>query len=75
MRKRTLVLAAAVTTRYSSGVPGSSEGGDSFGAELATADFDKKDGYTDLAVDAHGEDIGPNVDQGSGANFRAQPAN
>ncbi|MET8276405.1 FG-GAP repeat protein [Streptomyces sp. NPDC005096] len=32
-------------SQNSSGVPGSSEGGDSFGAKLATADFDK-DGYT-----------------------------
>ncbi|MET8128961.1 FG-GAP-like repeat-containing protein [Streptomyces sp. NPDC005065] len=51
-------------SQNSSGVPGSSEGGDSFGAKLATADFDK-DGYTDLAVGAPGEDVGPNSDQGS----------
>ncbi|MFE6806001.1 FG-GAP-like repeat-containing protein [Streptomyces sp. NPDC057696] len=53
-----------VISQNSTGVPGSSEGGDSFGAKLAIADLDK-DGYTDLAVGAPGEDIGSNTDQGS----------
>jgi hypothetical protein len=42
-------------SQSSPGVPGAPEAGDSFGASLASGDFDG-DGYADLAVGAPGED-------------------
>jgi hypothetical protein len=47
----------------SSGIPGSAETGDSFGAAVAPTDTDAI-GQWDLAVGAPGEDIGPDVDAG-----------
>ncbi|WP_330304990.1 MULTISPECIES: FG-GAP-like repeat-containing protein [unclassified Streptomyces] len=53
-----------ILTQSGSVNPGSSEGGDLFGAGLSVADFDG-DGYSDLAVGAPGEDIGSNSSQGT----------
>lgn len=47
----------SVITQNTSGVAGSAERQDHFGAGLASADFDK-DGYADLAVGATGEGVG-----------------
>ncbi|WP_327728518.1 FG-GAP-like repeat-containing protein [Streptomyces sp. NBC_00487] len=47
----------SVITQNTSGVAGSAEDQDSFGASLASADFNK-DGYADLAVGATGEGLG-----------------
>ncbi|MFE7761865.1 FG-GAP repeat protein [Streptomyces sp. NPDC057438] len=47
----------SVITQNTSGVAGSAERQDSFGASLASADFNK-DGYADLAVGATGEGVG-----------------
>ncbi|KND41955.1 MULTISPECIES: FG-GAP-like repeat-containing protein [Streptomyces] len=47
----------SVITQNTSGVAGTAERQDSFGASLASADFDK-DGYADLAVGATGEGVG-----------------
>ncbi|MFI5568576.1 FG-GAP repeat protein [Streptomyces sp. NPDC051740] len=51
-------------TQNSAGVPGANEWDDSFGNELAAADFNR-DGYGDLAVGVYGEDIGANEEQGA----------
>ncbi|MEV0125021.1 FG-GAP and VCBS repeat-containing protein [Streptomyces sp. NPDC050703] len=51
-------------SQNSSGVPGSAEKGDLFGADTAYGDFDR-DGYDDLAVAAVGEDVGSDVDGGT----------
>ncbi|THC48263.1 VCBS repeat-containing protein [Streptomyces sp. A1499] len=51
-------------SQNSSGVPGSAEKGDFFGADTAYGDFDR-DGYDDLAVAAIGEDVGSDVDGGA----------
>ncbi|MFH9069522.1 FG-GAP repeat protein [Streptomyces alboflavus] len=51
-------------TQNSTGVPGSAEKGDGFGADLAYGDFDD-DGYDDLAVGVPGEDVGGDKDGGS----------
>ncbi|GLF93397.1 hypothetical protein [Streptomyces yaizuensis] len=45
----------------SAGVPDRAEDGDRFGGGPVTGDFDR-DGYTDLAVSAPGEDIGEGAD-------------
>ncbi|WP_371578500.1 FG-GAP-like repeat-containing protein [Streptomyces sp. NBC_01314] len=47
----------SVITQNTSGVAGSAERQDHFGASLASADFNK-DGYADLAVGATGEGVG-----------------
>ncbi|WP_097866154.1 trypsin-like serine protease [Streptomyces sp. rh34] len=44
-------------------VPGAAEGGDHFGATLATIDYDE-DGYTDLVVGSPEENTGDTVDAG-----------
>ncbi|MET9519990.1 FG-GAP repeat protein [Streptomyces sp. NPDC002994] len=56
--------AATALTQNSSGVPGSSESGDRFGASLSVADV-TGDGYGDLAVGLPGEDLGSLADAGS----------
>ncbi|MBT2420429.1 FG-GAP repeat protein [Streptomyces sp. ISL-22] len=55
---------AQVWTQDVSGVPGTGELGDGFGADLSLADVDG-DGYDDLAVGAPGEDIGAVADAGA----------
>ncbi|MFD3581903.1 FG-GAP repeat protein [Streptomyces sp. NPDC058683] len=56
--KRTIV------SQNTTGVPGTAETEDFFGRALAVADFNK-DGYTDLAVGAPGEDNGSDSEGGS----------
>ncbi|MFD3836045.1 FG-GAP repeat protein [Streptomyces sp. NPDC058642] len=53
-----------VLSQNTTGVPGTAEAEDTFGEALAIADLNK-DGYTDLAVGAPGEDVGTDVDGGS----------
>ncbi|MFG2331394.1 FG-GAP-like repeat-containing protein [Streptomyces sp. NPDC048604] len=50
-------------TQNSPGVPGASERGDGWGADLSVADTDG-DGYADVAIGAPGEDIGTVADAG-----------
>ncbi|GAA4994138.1 FG-GAP and VCBS repeat-containing protein [Streptomyces siamensis] len=56
--------AAGALTQNSTGVPGSSEKGDAFGASLSLGDV-TGDGYADLAVGSPGEDVGSVVDAGT----------
>jgi hypothetical protein len=51
--------AAQTITQDSGALPGGSESGDSFGAELTLGDING-DGYQDLAVGAYGEDLTAN---------------
>lgn len=51
-------------TQNTPGVPGGSEAGDGWGADLSVADTDG-DGYADVAVGAPGEDIGTVADAGA----------
>ncbi|MFE9856449.1 FG-GAP repeat protein [Streptomyces sp. NPDC005780] len=51
-------------TQDTSGVPGGSEAGDGWGADLSVADTDG-DGYADVAIGAPGEDIGTVADAGA----------
>ncbi len=53
-----------VVHQDSTGVPGSAEAEDTFGAALAVDDFNG-DGYADLAAGAPGEDVGSDGDGGS----------
>jgi hypothetical protein len=53
-----------VVSQNTTGVPGTAEAEDTFGAALAVADLNG-DGYTDLAVGAPGEDVGSDGDGGS----------
>ncbi|MGW0985606.1 FG-GAP-like repeat-containing protein [Streptomyces sp. NPDC002486] len=55
----------AVITQNSTGVPGTAESGDLFGASLATGDLDR-DGYSDLVVGATSESVGDRDAVGSG---------
>ncbi len=50
-------------TQDSTGVPGTSESGDSFGYEVSMGDVDG-DGYDDLAIGSPGEDLNGVVDAG-----------
>ncbi|RSM80986.1 hypothetical protein DMH25_46895 [Streptomyces sp. WAC 01325] len=50
-------------SQNTTGAPGTSEAGDSFGYDTAFADFNG-DGYDDIAVGASGEDVGSDVDGG-----------
>lgn len=49
--------------QFTTGIPGSGENDDRFGAALAAADFNQ-DGFADLAVAAPHEDIGDKTDAG-----------
>ncbi|MGH4035071.1 FG-GAP repeat protein, partial [Actinomycetota bacterium Odt1-20B] len=51
-------------TQSTTGVPGTPESGDRFGAAVATADVDH-DGYADLVIGAPGESIVTSTDAGS----------
>ncbi|KUN79887.1 hypothetical protein AQJ66_27495 [Streptomyces bungoensis] len=62
----------SVISQNTSGVPGTSEAGDNFGAELAYADFNS-DGYDDLAVGAPGEKVGTDTDGGTVAILWGSP--
>ncbi|MEV1019913.1 FG-GAP-like repeat-containing protein [Streptomyces sp. NPDC050264] len=53
-----------VISQNTSGVPGAAEKNDVFGDAVATGDFNR-DGYTDLAVGARGEDVGSDADGGT----------
>ncbi|MFE7841676.1 FG-GAP-like repeat-containing protein [Streptomyces sp. NPDC057474] len=53
-----------VLSQNSSGVPGSAEAGDYFGAVTAYGDFNG-DGYDDLAASAPGEDVSGDTDGGT----------
>ncbi|WP_329026324.1 hypothetical protein [Streptomyces sp. NBC_01423] len=53
-----------VITQATSGVPGTSEAGDAFGATVASADLDR-DGYADLIVGTPGEQVGDKKSRGS----------
>jgi hypothetical protein len=50
-------------SQNTSGVPGTAEAGDAFGAETAYADFNN-DGYDDLAVASPGEKVGTDTNGG-----------
>lgn len=51
-------------SQNSAGVPGTAEKDDTFGGMVSAGDFNG-DGYADLAVGAHGEDVGSDADGGS----------
>ncbi|MET8828827.1 FG-GAP and VCBS repeat-containing protein [Streptomyces sp. NPDC004610] len=53
-----------VISQNTTGVPGSAETGDAFGAKAAYADFNG-DGYDDLVVGTPGEDMGSDKDGGT----------
>ncbi|NUS26323.1 MAG: hypothetical protein HOV92_19140 [Streptomyces sp.] len=54
----------SVISQNTSGVPGTAETNDFFGAETAYADFNS-DGYDDIAVSASYEDVGSDTDGGT----------
>ncbi|MFE1460933.1 FG-GAP-like repeat-containing protein [Streptomyces nigra] len=55
-----------VITQNSSGIPGTAESNDTFGAVVASDDLNN-DGYADLVVGAPGEDVGDDTDGGTAA--------
>ncbi|MCA1557963.1 MAG: FG-GAP repeat protein, partial [Acidobacteria bacterium] len=57
----------------SSGIAGSIEDGDEFGATLAAGDFDN-DGFDDLAIGAPGEDIGDTENAGAVVVINGTPS-
>ncbi|MFI8291171.1 esterase [Streptomyces sp. NPDC085614] len=59
-------------TQNTTGVPGTSERGDGWGADLSVGDTDG-DGYADLAIGAPGEDIGTAADAGMITVLRGSP--
>jgi hypothetical protein len=60
-------------TQNTGAIPGSSELGDAFGADLALGDVDG-DGYADLAIGSPGEDIDGVADAGSVTVLHGSPA-
>lgn len=54
----------SVISQNTTGVPGTAETGDFFGAETAYGDFNN-DGYDDIAVSAAWEDVGSDTDGGT----------
>ncbi|MGY0485662.1 FG-GAP repeat protein [Streptomyces sp. WG-D5] len=65
-------LRTATISQNTTGVPGSAENDDYFGADSAYGDFDN-DGYDDLAVAAPGEDVGSDGNGGTAAILWGSP--
>ncbi|MHA5049748.1 FG-GAP-like repeat-containing protein [Streptomyces sp. SD15] len=53
-----------IISQNTTGIPGTAESGDYFGDRLTTGDLDD-DGYTDIVVGVHGEQVGSTGDSGT----------